>query len=376
MLWAGRHGGVELGGVDRSVANTIALPLQHAAAAAAVVEHALALGMGVALPGQAWLNQLPAAERGPGFAALPYALRAPLDPDTTRLSDTAVRAYAEAFVEAQLLAGASLVTTPAHVVGSAAGRAQDVALAHAAVETWFERQGWHPPPARPFDPPRALFATLAVRGSQAAATAAELVDEYAELPVEGYWLVVLNGGSSSRQLAGIARLALGLQERTDRPVAVNGVAGVHAALLASGVAAVCAGPEPLRPAFPPVVDAEDDIPIYHPSILTTIPLGAGYEAVRNRLFALQPCACGHHVAERPPASREAVRAHNTACLTNEARDVTFMAPVIDEQRLAARVQRADRVRRSLGLSDLPQGWTAVARTAQALRAGEDLAEDA
>ncbi|RKQ86799.1 hypothetical protein C8N24_4814 [Solirubrobacter pauli] len=382
VLWTGYRGGVDLEALDRSVSNALALPLKHAANEAGVVERAHALGMGVVLPGQAWLNQLPPADRGGAFARLPYALRTPLDPDAARLSDTSIDAYAEAFLEAQLLGRATLVTTPAHVLGTeaAAGRAQELAFAHATAAAWEQRQGWRPPPDRPDGPPRTLFATLAVRGRHVGAAAEALVDAYADLPVEGYWVVIVNGGASARQLEGITRLALGLQERTGRPVAVNGATGAHVALLASGVAATCAGLHGMRPAFPPVpIERADDtgvgIAIYHPAILGTLPLGPAYAAIRTRLFALQPCGCGHHAAGAPPTGRRAIVAHNTACLTDEARDATFMAPAIDEQRLAARVERANRLRRPLGLSDLPVGWTAVARAARAFRAGEDLADE-
>jgi hypothetical protein len=252
-------------------------------------------------------------------------------------------------------------------------RERELALAHAAVDAWHQRQGWRPPPGRPDELPRELYATIAVRGAHLAEAAAELVVAYADLVVDGYWIVVVNGGSSARQLSGLTRLALGLQAEAERPVTVSGVTGPHAALLASGVAAACAGPDGVRPTFPPV-PGEHGVSLYHSAILGPVPEGEA--AVRNRLFALQPCTCGHHIPHRPPTSVHDTVAHNLVCLEREAQDATFMTPAIDEQRLLARVGRADRLRRSLGLSDLPQGWQAVAATARAFRAGEDLAEDA
>lgn len=374
MLWAPGGGGLDLGGVSRAATGAVAVPLEHAAAERGLVERASALGMGVVLPGQAWLNQLPPDERGAGFAELPYAQPGPITPE--RLSDAALREYAESFLEAQLLAGASLAATPAHVLAGELGpaRERELALAYAAVEAWHERQGWRPPPGQFDAPPRALFATIAVRGAYLAEAAASLVELYADLDVDGYWVVVLNGGSSSRQLGGLTRLALGLQRETDRPVTVSGVAGLHVALLASGVAATCAGLHGMRPTFPPVPEErEAGVSVYHPAILGPVP--PGEDAIRTRLFALQPCTCGHHVPHRAPVGREEVVAHNTSCLETETLEATFMTPAIDEHRLLARVQRADRLRRSLGLSDLPHGWRAVAAAARALRAGEDLAED-
>lgn len=365
---------MDLDVLDRSVTSAIAVPLKHAAAERELLARAHARDLGVVHPGQAWLNQLPPAERGAAFAALPYALGAPFDPDSARLGHAALRDYAEAYLEAQLLAGATLVTTPAHILAAEGGpaRAQELALAEAAVDAWHERQGRRPPPDRPDAPPRALYATVAVRGRDVAAAAADLADAYADLDVDGYWVVLLNGSKAARQLAGVTQLALALQQRTDRPVTVNGAAGLHVALLASGVAATCAGLHGMRPTFPPVHD-ERPVTVYHPAILSPIPDGAAYDAVRNRLFALQPCACGRHDPARPPRGPREIVAHNTACLEQETREATFMAPAIDEQRLLARVERANRLRRSLQLSDLPRGWTAVAAAARAVRAGEDLA---
>lgn len=195
MLWSPYRGGVDLDSLDGSITNTIAIPLQHAAAEAPLVAHAHARELGVVHPGQAWLNQLAPPERGASFGALPYASAQAFDPDTARLSVAASRDYAETYLEAQLLAGATLVTTPAHVLAAEGGaaREQEVALAEATVTAWDERQGWRPPPDRPHDPPRALFATIAVRGRDVAAAAADLVDSYAELDVDGYWVVLLNG---------------------------------------------------------------------------------------------------------------------------------------------------------------------------------------
>jgi hypothetical protein len=373
VLWAGSGGNVDLDGRARSVTGAVAVPLTRVGAGIGLIERASALGMGVVLPGQAWLNQVPPSERGAGFSALPYAQREAIEPEW--LSDAALRDYAEAFLETQLLFGATLVTTPAHVLTAESGyaRERELALAHAAVDAWHQRQGWRPPPGLPDEAPRELYATIAVRGAHVAEAAASLIDAYADLDVDGYWIVVVNGGSSARQLGGLTRLALGLQAEAERPVTVAGVAGPHLALLAGGVAAVCAGSDSVRPSFPPVLD-EHGVSLYHPAILGPVP--DGDPAIRNRLFALQPCTCGHHVPHRPPTSVRDAMAHNLACLQREADEATFMTPAIDEQRLLARVGRADRLRRSLGLSDLPHGWQAVVATARALRAGEDLAEDA
>lgn len=400
VLWAGDRAGVDLTRLERDAIGAVALPLRHAAAETALVARAQTAGLGIVLPGQAHLNQLPAQARGRGFAALPYAQPAPIDPQAQRLGDAALADYAELFVDAQLGAGATLVTTPAHVFEAELGhgREQDLALVHASLAAWRERQGWRPPPQRPDEPARALYAAIAVRADELERAAAALVRQYGALDVDGFWVTVFGlgdadgagaagasapGGSggdpaaarrTAVQLAALTELALGLQESSGRPVAVSGAGAVHAALLASGVAATCTGALGTRPGFPPRA-ADDDgvtgiaVAAYHSAIVGTVPLGAAFEEARTWLFAAHPCRCGEHPAYEPPRGRAQTVNHNAWCLAAEVRDATRLLPVMDETRLAARLDRADRVRARLELDPLGPAWTAVAHAARARRAG-------
>jgi len=381
VLWTSYRSGLDVTSLDRTITNAIALPVRHAAAEAASVHAAREAGMGVVLPGQAWLNQRPPEERGAAFARLAYAQPHPLALEQRRLSGEALSAYADAFLDAQLSAGASLVTTPAHVFDAelGLGRDQDLELARAAAAIWRERQGWRPPPDRAHDPPRGLHAAIAVKGSLLAAAADELVDRYAGLELAGYWLVVFNGNDSARQADAVARLALGLQGRTGRPVTVSGVAALHLALLASGVAATCAGLHGMRPQYPPASLEHDEgtgigIAVFHPAILGSVPVGAKHDRLRLRLFQQHPCACGQHVASRPPVGKAEILRHNTVCQQDEVRQATLMGPLIDEARLANRVVRANVLRVSLGLRALPVGWGAAAEAARRLRGEGEAAE--
>jgi hypothetical protein len=361
--------------------------------AAAQLARARVGGLGIALPGQAWLNQLAPDARPAGFDALPYAQPAPLSLDRARLTATALADYAEAYLDAQLAAGATLVTTPAHVLADelGTGRQQELALAAAAVRCWNERQGWRPPPQFPDTGPRELHAALAVRPDRLPGSTAELIAAYAALPVDGYWLTLVDGhvlptarpsgalAAGARgddlwaQAAAVAELALGLQEASGRPVTVAGAGHLHAALLASGVAATCTGAEVARPVFPPRALDADGVtgiaaPVFHPAILGHLPAGAGSAEARTALFATEPCRCGAHVAFEPPAGRRETLAHNRWCLVAETREATRLVPPLDEARLAARAARAAKVRRRLGLPPLSPAWAAVAETAQTRRA--------
>jgi len=428
VLWTAGGGAVaDVACEERDVVGAIALPLRRvaggaaraasggdlpaggarASACAAQLARARVGGLGVALPGQAWLNQLEPAARPAGFDALPYAQPAPLSLERERLTPAAAADYAEAYLDAQLAAGATLVTTPAHVFAAelGAGREQELTLAEAALRCWQERQGWRPPPQLPAAGPRELHAALAVRPERLPGTTAELTAAYAALPVDGYWLTLVDGGTAAghratagpagaaretgvagaagggsaaevdlaAQAAAVAELALGLQEASGRPVTVAGAGHLHAALLASGVAATCVGAEAARPVFPPRALDADGVtgiaaPVWHPAILGFLPAGAAAAEARTALFATDPCRCGAHVAFEPPAGRRETLAHNRWCLIAETRDAVRLVPPLDEARLAARAARAARARRRLGLPPLSPAWAAVAETAQSRRA--------
>ncbi|MBB4662312.1 hypothetical protein [Conexibacter arvalis] len=420
VLWGGD--GPEPADEERDAIGMIALPLRHADAHAALIARARAKGLGVTLVTESWQEQLP------------------VEP----LSAAAVADHAERHLDAQLAAGATLATTPAHLVApdDPAGREQELALAHATVAAWQERQGWRPPPQHPDAGPRELHAALALRPSDLPALPA-LTERFAELSVDGYWLTLLDTGPAAHRsgapggrplapvaappgggqpgdslsrlraaapprgswqgapdgrppdpapspprggwpgaadgdgwaaaLAEITELALELQAQTGRPVAVAGAGAAHAALLASGVAAVCAGPSGARVAFPPQPLDGDGVtgialPLFHPGILGFVPPGAAHDDARTALFATEPCRCGFHRSFEPPRGRRETLGHNRWWLAAEARDATRLVPALDEIRLASRAARAVRARRRLDLPPLSPAWTAVAETARARRA--------
>jgi hypothetical protein len=449
--WADDGAAIDPAALAPDVTGALALPLRRAAVQATGIAQARAAGAGVVLAGQAWLNQLPPAQRPRDFAALPHAFPRALDLDSERLSPDALADYAERHLDAQLAAGATLATTPAHLLADAggSGREQELALARATVVAWRERQGWRPPPQRADEPPRELHAALAVR-PPAAADAESLLAAYAELEVDGYWLTLVadapapaptsrdawasgasgpwTGGATAdgatagsaaahsaapggarpsgafdaapggafgaardgafgaapggaaggdeawaAAVAGVAGLALRLQEATGRPVTVAGAGEVHVALLAGGVAATCVSPTGPGLAFPPRPFDGDGVtgiatPVYHPAIVGHVPPGAASDEARTALFATEPCRCGFHVAFEAPRGRRETLGHNRWCLASEARDVTRLVPALDEIRLGGRLSRAASVRRRLGLAPVPPAWAAAIETARARRA--------
>lgn len=384
--WADDGAAIDPAALAPDVSGALALPLRRAAVQAAGIAQARTAGAGVVLAGQAWLNQLPPAQRPRDFAALPHAFPRALDLDRERLSPAVLADYAERHLDAQLAAGATLATTPAHLLADAGGpgREQELELARATVAAWRERQGWRPPPQRAGEPPRELLAALAVRPG-AAADAESLLTAYAELEVDGYWLTLVAGGGTNAggatgddeawaaAVAGVAGLALRLQEATGRPVTVAGAGDVHVALLAGGVAATCASPTGPALAFPPRPFDGDGVtgiatPVYHPAIVGHVPPGPAGDEARLALFATEPCRCGFHIAFEAPRGRRETLGHNRWCLGSEARDVTRLVPALDEIRLGGRLSRAATVRRRLGLPPVPPAWAAAIETARARRA--------
>jgi hypothetical protein len=405
LLRGGAGSGLDLAGLPRDVIGAIELPLRRAADEQPLLNAARRDRLGIVLSGEAWRNQLDPGARGDGFAALPYAQPRALSLERGSLAPAALADYAEAFLDAQLAAGATLATTPAHLFERELeqGREGDLALARATIAAWRERQGWRPPPQRPDDPPRELYAGIAVRATTlAGASTADpraadprasdsdpipaLIERYAPLGVDGYWLTVVELDDSRARLGAVAALALGLQEASGRPVVVAGAGDAATTLLASGLAAACTdvhmsreqgfaisspssgSARPSRKGTGATVTAFA-LPVFHPAILGMLPPGAAAEDARTRLFATEPCRCGEHVAFEPPRTRRETLAHNAWWLAAEAREATGLLPVFDEARLAARRQRAERMRERLGLPPLPAGWAAVAAAAAQVRAG-------
>jgi hypothetical protein len=256
-------------------------------------------------------------------------------------------------LDAQLSRGATLALTPAHEHEGGPAREHQVRLARATIAAWEARQGWRPPPQRPETGPRELYATLVVGGRDVEDATGWLIEAYAPLAVNGYWLEVPDAVSSTRHAAAVARLALGLQRYSGRPVVAAGGGDIHLALLASGVAAVCSTGESEA--------------IFHPAILSSLPLGPRSAPVGRRLFLQRPCACGAHPPSEPPAGRAAILAHNRHHAQQEALEAASMAPAIAEHRLLARAGRASTLRRELRLTPLATGWQGVADAARDVR---------
>jgi hypothetical protein len=381
IAWPGYRSGLSVASFDRRVVGAIAKPLSHAVLDPSLVADALKAGMGVVLPAQAWRNQLPPShpKRSGAFARLKvHRPGMQLAPDNVLRAAFAER-YAADHLGAELEGGATILTTPGHVleIEGRNGRQNDLLLARLAAGEFADRRAWSPAPGQTGR--RELYATIIVQGRHAAVPAVIdwLVSAYADLEgVSGYWIIAVNTTQSGRQLGGYARLALRLQQLTDRPAAVSCVGDGHLAMLASGVAATCAGLHGLSFRHPPAELPEHDdeeetglgVHIYHRAVLGNAgPLGGKGQAVRLALFLNRPCICGHHPAAEPPVGKMQIVAHNSWAVSADALEFALPEVAAAEIRLATRVQVAKRERAILKMSALRAGFAAVPREAMRLR---------
>jgi len=306
-----------------------------------------------------------------------------LDPDDKRFSATFSETYAADHLAAELGAGATILTTPGHVLTreGSTGRENDLLLARLAAEEFSARRAAAPAPGQPAAMRREIYATIVLQGVHARERAIVdwLINAYAALDgISGYWIIAANCNASGVQVAGYARLALALQAVTQRPAVVSCVGDAHLALLASGVAATCAGVHGMSFTFPPaeLPERQDDeeerglgIFVYHSAVLGNVGAFTDEgERARSALFGSAPCLCGHHPANRPPRGKRQTVSHNSWAVSRDALAFSVPAVALAEQRLDQRVQQAARQRVLLGLSGVKTGFRSVPRVAAELRA--------
>jgi hypothetical protein len=386
--------------LDRHVVGAIAKPLSHTVHDFDPVTKALDAGMGVLLPGQAWRNQLPIdhPKRSGSFALLDHSRRElVLDPDAGALRADFAEVYAADHLEAELGARATIATTPGHVLEheGAIGRANEVHLARLSAEEFAARRASAPAPSRPAAEIRELYATIVLQGHHAILPGVidAILADYINLDgVAGYLIMAANCRQTGAQLAAYASLALRLQDLTGRPALTFGLGDAHLALLASGVAATCAGVHGMSFAFPPAEfedleeqdeDEEDDededsglgIYTYHRAILGNVGrLGPEGGPARLAIFKNHPCDCGHHERDKPPQTKGEIVRHNAFAMGADARVFAVGDVHATERKLLARAQNAERTRAFLKLSKLKRGFFFVSAEAARLRGDEGATE--
>lgn len=361
----------------------IAKPLAHAGADSVAIARALTLSLGVALPGEAWRNQLPLDHygRSDAFKLLPFAMTERVDPKS-RWTGTFIETYAANHVDVQMRRGATLVTSAAHVHSAEAGdgRENDLELARAAVAEFRARAGHHP--ARPGLPGRSMFASILVQGFNLIDAAERLIDQYASIEADGYWIVIANTRRTAKEFAAATTLAFRLEERTRKPAVLSCTGRAIPAFLAYGLSAICCGHHRGSFQFPPedwnkrrdeARQAGDDDPglavhAYHPAIRGHVGLGEKANAALLELFRRWPCRCGHHQPSIPPTTGQRP-GHNQWSLEQESAELCQVELGERPALLDHWTKSAVVTRREVEVGPLPPGWRAVGRRLDELRQG-------
>ena len=370
VYWTGDKGGPALPLVDRNVTSAIALSLANAGRNQQLIDDARARGLHVMLDGEAWRGQLARDHRmRKSWSPAGLQVDEVVDPDAGEFDPTWRAEFTEAFIDAQVEAGGTILTTPAHfsVEPTGVARRNDYLLARAAVDYVERRRLRQTAPGAATPLPRQLYATITVKPTTLSdEVITKLVEGYARLRVDGFMLWAFKFGSTARQFKLVRRVAMELQRMTGQPVVVGGLGHMWKLALASGVASACFGHQRSELGWPPPVIKEPrpgeertgfGVPVYHPDIFGGFKIGQPGEAQRSATFSVSPCECGHHPAPtQPPADHAASLAHNVAMTMAEARIAVSGSPAQAVGRMVSRVSRASRRRALLGMSPLPSGW--------------------
>jgi hypothetical protein len=369
VYWTGDKGGHVLPLIDTGTTSAIALSLANATRNRALIEGAPRRSLGVMLDGEAWRGQLDPEHRMRKSWA-PPGLREDeiVYPDAAVFGDEWRQALTEAFIEAQVAAEGTILTTPEYVSIDPLGvaRQNGLALAADAIEHVKRRRLREPGPGTPHAQPRVLFATLAVQPSTLTEEAVrQLVAAYSHLEVDGFIVWAVKCGNSKRQFLLMRQLAIELQKASQKPVVLGGLGQLWKLALASGVAAACFGhqrsqlawpPEEMKPPKPGEKPKGRGVAVYHQDILGGFMIGEPGAKHRASTFAASPCSCDHHAAAEAPATSSAALAHNASMTMVEARAAVAGTPIDAVTRMLARAASAARRRAHLGMGRLSPAW--------------------
>jgi hypothetical protein len=375
VQWLGAQARHQLELMDARAVGAAALPLAIADSHQAVIDSILnRMRIRLVLDPEPWRAQLTDGHsmRPPGFAGLREEPRTGSWDPSIPLSHDDISEIAESCLEAQAERGASDVLTRAYVYPEPLGAARhnDLELARATCDIASDRLLRL---GQPDGSPRKVLATINVYPAALDdSSSAELIDAYADIDVDGYWLCAVNFSAARPQYDSIIALALGLEERTGKSVTVVGLGRMWQAAVANGASASCFGPGLARFAFPSEDLREEfdevegvGVAVYHPRALGAVRVGWPGDVSRRRLFVRYPCDCGEHPANEAPQGKGATMRHNARCLAMEA---AAASGLVKTASLQARVATARQLRAAVEMGPLASGWLAAAeRSAGAQR---------
>lgn len=283
--------------------------------------------IGLALDPQAYLVQVDPELRAQGFERLAFDLPLDFAPSLRPLDQEAARAYAVSTLDLEIEAQATLLITPSHIRRSPAESLvtlNDVAIIREAANYFAEEALAEPAPADIWHRRRQLFAGLTLDLSILVdpQLRAQLVDQYAALPVQGFWVRIsgLRDSASPRAVRGASDFVFELRGRSQKPVVIVGAGNLSLGLCAFGTSACFGIGWNEYFTFPPARQAAADgtdatgftTVIYQPGLLRNVMTNGAARAKARRAFWMLRCACGNHEETTPPGSGER-RPHTLAC---------------------------------------------------------------
>jgi hypothetical protein len=291
--------------------------------------------LGLALDPMTHRRQLAAPERGKAYCAQPHGGGPAFDPDRDRLTRSERDALAIGPLELQRAHGGTLLITSHHVCGGVGtrGRGLDLELAQTGIEHFSAERIDRPPQHAAVQADRQLYVCLAVDQDVLRSTAQllQLVDAYAQLDADGYW-VKLTGFTHSGSGAAVrgGGQLLGALSEMGKPVICSGAGSLHVALLVADISSSVGLGEAETFRTPRLGERRHEGPrprlVYHPAY------GRSYRADQEpakRAFAAARCRCGHHPPALCPVGR-IIDQHNVEVRTTEAQEA--LAGEVTERR--------------------------------------------
>lgn len=369
VLWLGYRMSGLVDELDRRACGTIATSLVHADSNRSAIDRAHKDGLGLFVDGEAWRNQLPPGHpwRGDAFAQFGYRISGrQLNPDGATMTTAQQQWLVDRYVLAQSRFTPSAYLTPAHFSFDATGTARrsDLMLVERMVD-----QLAATPRARADGKPAGVFATVVVPADVLTdRIVAWLIDAYASLPVDGFWIWAARFNESAKRFGLVRNLALGLQARTGKPSVLAGLGHLWQAALRNGAAAVSTGPQRSKLVLPPPepddeTDDEDEddeqkrrTVVFHGAVLGGFSLNSDGQARERTAFQQFGCDCGHHASRTSPATERERRRHNVWWLMREARAASRGTAHAATGRLRTRIERAGENRALLRMRGLAPAW--------------------
>lgn len=333
--------------------------------------------LALAIDPEAHFAQEDEESRPSGYDPSMFGLPVGFHPHAYELTDAEADECARHTIDQANEVGATLFVTISHVCAGvrSLGRINDIRLAEAFLK-YFRDEGIGERLLHDQDEiEREIFVGVTVDVETLVDPSERdlLVEAYARLRTDGYWVRIL--GLSDRAapaaVAAASDFLFELQRRSALPVVLVGAGNISIAFLAAKLAAVSFGiGEHEYFASPPAKgNGKRSLVVLQPWLLRNIKVPKRGELGKgSRAFRTLPCFCDEHPSRLPPSGSEK-KPHTLACRLRQAFEIT--QGDLDEclVRLERWIVRAESEAQRLGYPTTPfKSWREVPRAARASRA--------